>query len=48
MFAASVCELLNSASYRKQVGQKGREVVRTRFDWDVIASTLEKYFKEIA
>lgn len=48
MFAASVCELLSSASYRKQVGQKAKEVVRTRFDWDVIASTLENYFKEIA
>jgi glycosyltransferase involved in cell wall biosynthesis len=46
-FAGSVCELLASQELRKKVGEKGKEVVRTRFDWDAIAARLERYFEEI-
>lgn len=46
-FAASVCDLLASEEMRRKVGQKGKEVVRTKFDWDAIAARLEGYFKEI-
>ena len=42
-----VCDLLASASLRKEIGTKGAEVIRTRFDWDVVAVQLENYFKEI-
>jgi sugar transferase (PEP-CTERM/EpsH1 system associated) len=47
-FAASVCDLLGSSALRRQVGEKGMSVVRTKFDWDVVAGTLKKYFEEIA
>ncbi len=43
-FAASVISLLASEELRRTVGEKGREVVRTRFDWNVIARRLEGYF----
>lgn len=46
-FAGSVCALLASQELRKKVGEKGKEVVRTRFDWDAIATRLERYFEEI-
>lgn len=47
-FADSVNELLASENLRKQTGQKGLEVIRSRFDWDKIAALLEQYFIEIA
>jgi glycosyltransferase involved in cell wall biosynthesis len=47
-FADSVNELLASEGLRKQTGQKGLEVIRSRFDWDKIAALLEQYFTEIA
>jgi glycosyltransferase involved in cell wall biosynthesis len=46
-FASSVCQLLASEELRKEVGKKGKEVVRTKFDWDVVAETLEGYFRQI-
>jgi polysaccharide biosynthesis protein PslH len=45
-FAAAVCDLLSSATLRKDVGLKGIQVIRSRFNWDVIANQLEQYFKE--
>lgn len=47
-FAQAVCTLLASSEKRKKVGEKGKEVIRSKFDWDVVAATLEKYFIEIA
>ena len=47
-FAESVCDLLGSAALRKEVGEKGMSIVRTKFDWNVVAATLESYFREIA
>ncbi len=47
-FANSVIELLRSQQLRESVGKKGIEVVKTKFDWDIIASMLEAYFFEIA
>jgi len=44
LFAEAVCELLVSASLRENVGAKGLELVKKRFDWDVIAQQLEQYF----
>lgn len=46
-FAASVFELLSSESLRKTVGSEGARVISTRFDWDIVAKTLEGYFEEI-
>jgi len=47
-FAQSVIELLSSAQLRKDTGTKGLAVVRSKFDWDAIASLLDSYFKEVA
>lgn len=43
-FAQSVCELLASSSLRKKVGEKGKDIIHSRFDWEVIAGMLENYF----
>jgi len=47
-FAEAVNSLLSSAELRTQVGNAGAEIVRTRFDWDIIAQTLNRYFEEVA
>ncbi|MBX2906311.1 MAG: glycosyltransferase [Taibaiella sp.] len=45
-FAQSVTELLDSEDKRRSVGLAGAEVIRTRFDWDIVAKELEGYFRE--
>ncbi len=47
-FANSVIAVLSSEDKRRRVGEEGVKVVRRRFDWDIIALTLEGYFEEIA
>ena len=47
-FAQSVIELLSSAQMIETIGKKGLEIIKTRFDWDIIATTLEQYLMEIA
>ena len=46
-FANSVIDILLSQDMRRSIGEAGMRVVRTRFDWDIIAVMLENYFKEI-
>mgnify|MGYP003338234009 CR=1 FL=1 len=46
-FAQSVIDLLSSAEMRRSVGNAGMKVIQTRFDWDIIATQLEGYFKEV-
>jgi len=47
-FANSVSELLASATERERVGKAGANVIRTRFDWDIIAAQLESYLMQVA
>jgi sugar transferase (PEP-CTERM/EpsH1 system associated) len=47
-FAATVTELLSSEDMRRETGQAGAEIIRTRFDWDIIAKTLEQYLQQVA
>ncbi|GAA4468621.1 glycosyltransferase [Nemorincola caseinilytica] len=47
-FADTVIQLLSSEEMRRKTGQAGAEVIRTRFDWDIIAGTLERYLQEVA
>lgn len=47
-FANSVTELLGSQHYREDVGQKGINVIKQKFDWDVIAKLLGTYFVSVA
>lgn len=46
-FAAQSIVLLKSEDLRRRVGEAGKEVIRTQFDWDVIAQKLEDYFLQI-
>ncbi len=46
-FANEVIELLQSEDKRRKVGQAGSEVIRTRFDWDIVTKKLEGYLEEI-
>jgi sugar transferase (PEP-CTERM/EpsH1 system associated) len=46
-FAEECIALLQSRELRSKVGQQGKEVIRTQFDWDVIALKLERYFLQI-
>lgn len=46
-FANSVIELLSSADTRRTVGEAGMRVIKTKFDWNIIALQLEQYFREI-
>ena len=47
-FAASVIQLLSSAAERKRMGEAGMHVIRTKFDWDVVALQLERYLQQVA
>ncbi len=47
-FAQSVIDLLSSEDLRRSVGQAGMQVIKTRFDWDIIAKQLEGYFAEVS
>ena len=47
-FAQSVIDLLSSEQLRRQTGEAGMQVIKTKFDWDVVALTLEKYLEEVA
>lgn len=46
-FATSVIELLTSESLRRRVGEAGASIIRSRFDWDVVAKQLEGYFEKV-
>jgi polysaccharide biosynthesis protein PslH len=46
-FSNKVIELLNSHELRKKTGEKGKDIIRNKFDWNVLALKLEKYFEEI-
>ncbi len=47
-FADTVIGLLSSAEERKNIGQAGAQIIKSRFDWDIIAASLEDYFKIVA
>ena len=47
-FAQSVTDLLSSAELRKNTGQKGMQIIHSRFGWDSISKQLENYLKSIA
>lgn len=44
LFAQSIIELLSSATFRRDVGEKGVSVIQSKFSWDIIAQTLNDYF----
>jgi sugar transferase (PEP-CTERM/EpsH1 system associated) len=47
-FADAVNELLASEELRKKTGQAGIDVIRSKFDWNIVAQTLEGYLKEVS
>jgi len=46
-FANTVIEILSSEELRRKIGLEGTRIIKTRFDWDIISQTLEKYFTGI-
>ena len=46
-FAAACITLLESEALRRHTGEQGRAVIRSRFDWDVVAARLETYFRDL-
>ena len=46
-FAQSIIQLLSSAELREQVGQKGVQIIQSKFSWDIIARQLEGYFEQL-
>jgi glycosyltransferase involved in cell wall biosynthesis len=46
-FADAVIELLTNAALRRSVGEKGVEVIRSQFSWDIISRRLESYFEHL-
>ena len=47
-FAKSIIELLQSEEKRKRVGEQGINIIKTKFDWDIVTQKLEEYFAEIS
>jgi glycosyltransferase involved in cell wall biosynthesis len=43
-FANRIIELLHNADRRKQVGEKGKLIIQTKFDWKKVANQLQHYF----
>ncbi len=47
-FAESVIKVLSSEADRTAIGLAGKEVIQTKFDWNVVTATLEDYFAQVA
>jgi len=45
-FAAQVSALLNDATLRQSVGEKGVEVIQKSFSWNTVAATLDQYLNQ--
>ncbi len=46
-FAKSVTNILSSEQQRATIGNEGIKVIKSKFDWDVVALKLEEYFNMI-
>ncbi len=46
-FANKVIKLLQDEELRKITGQKGKQIIKEQFDWDVIAKYLEEYLLQV-
>lgn len=44
-FADAVVKLLMNKNYRKEIGMKGLNVIKEKFNWDKITKLLENYFE---
>lgn len=47
-FADACNKLLSDRSLRKEVGEAGKKVILSQFDWDVVAKKLTAYLAEVA
>ena len=47
-FANACNQLLSNQGLRKEVGEAGKQVILSQFDWDVVAKKLEAYLAEVA
>jgi Glycosyltransferase len=47
-FANACILLLSDQNLRKEVGEAGKAVILSQFDWDVVAKKLEYYLQAVA
>ncbi len=47
-FANACNQLLSNQGLRKEVGEAGKQVILSQFDWDVVAQKLEAYLADVA
>ena len=46
-FAKRIIALLSSNQLRKSVGEKGIQIIQSKFDWKIVAKQLYAYFKDL-
>jgi polysaccharide biosynthesis protein PslH len=46
-FISNVHALLSSEAKRREVGEKGLEIAKTKFSWDIVSIQLEEYFESL-
>lgn len=44
-FASAICRLIASPSLRQQLGQAGRQLVSTRYEWQTMAAELDRAYE---
>jgi len=45
--ADAITQILSDAEMQKEMGQRGRKLVQEKYTWKVVASSMEKVYKEI-
>lgn len=45
--ADAITQILSDAQMQKEMGQRGRKLVQEKYTWKVVASSMEKVYKEI-
>ena len=46
-FSDNVIKILKDENYRNEIGQKGGDMIRSKFSWEAIATKLETYLYEV-
>jgi glycosyltransferase involved in cell wall biosynthesis len=47
-FTRAVVRLLKEPGLRRTISENAKSIVRSCYDWKIIAATLESYYKEVA
>ena len=47
LLANAILMLLNDSKLRKRMGQKARQTMREKYDWDIVLGKIEKVYCEL-